>query len=101
MFPPIIKILLIVVPLAFAGCATAIKQPSLFDTNPTLLTKQYTPNEIKEIEQGFKTNPLQYSQELGNLKCDTLENFNYSTQPALIRFFDGINQAINAASIPQ
>ncbi len=51
--------------LAFAGCAMATKQTSLYDTN--LLTKQYTPAEIKTIEQNFNANPLQYSQEFGNL----------------------------------
>jgi hypothetical protein len=49
-----------------AGCA-ATKQPSLYDTKPDLLTKQYTSDQMKAVEQGFKSNPLQYSQELGNL----------------------------------
>jgi len=64
---PILKILLIVVAFSFAGCVTATKQPSLYNTNPTLLTKQYTPDEIAAVKQNFKANPLQYSQELGNL----------------------------------
>ena len=49
------------------ACTTATKQSSLFNTNPTLLTKQYTPDEITTIEEGFKANPSQYSQGLGNL----------------------------------
>ena len=64
----ILRMLLIVTALAFAaGCATATKQPSLYDTQPDLLTKQYTLGEIKAIEQNFNANPLQYSQQLGNL----------------------------------
>ena len=63
---PIRRILLIVVALAFAGCA-ATKQPSLYDAQPDLLTKQYTPDEIAAVKQNFDANPLQYSQELGNL----------------------------------
>jgi len=50
-----------------AGCATATKQPSLFQTNPDLLTRQYTPAQISRIQKNFEANPLQYSQELGNL----------------------------------
>lgn len=62
------RMLLIVAFLAFAaGCATATKQPSLYDTQPDLLTKQYSADEIKAIDQNFKVNSLQYSQQLGNL----------------------------------
>lgn len=62
------RMLLIVAFLAFAaGCATATKQPSLYDTQPDLLTKQYSADQIKAIEQNFNVNPLQYSQQLGNL----------------------------------
>ena len=62
------RMLLIVAFLAFAaGCATATKQPSLYDTQPDLLTKQYSADQIKAIEQNFNVNPLQYSQKLGNL----------------------------------
>ena len=62
------RMLLIVAFLAFAaGCATATKQPSLYDTQPDLLTKQYSADQIKAIEQNFNANPLQYSQQLGNL----------------------------------
>jgi hypothetical protein len=49
-----------------AGCAGS-KIPSLYDTNPVLLNKQYTVEEITKIEQNFNENPKQYSQELGNL----------------------------------
>jgi len=62
------RMLLIVAFLAFAaGCATATKQPSLYDTQPDLLTKQYSADQITTIEQNFNANPLQYSQQLGNL----------------------------------
>jgi len=46
---------------------TATKQRSLFDSNLNLLTKQYTPDEIAQIEQKFEADPLQYSNEIGNL----------------------------------
>ena len=59
--------LIFILLLLVLGCATATKQPSLFETNPTLLTKQYTPDEIAAIKQNFDANPLQYSQEFGNL----------------------------------
>ena len=62
---PIRRILIIAVALTFAGCA-ATKQPSLYDAQPDLLTKQYTPDEIAAVKQNFDANPLQYSQELGN-----------------------------------
>ena len=63
----ILRMLLIVTALALAaGCATT-KQPSLYDTQPDLLTKQYSADQIKAIDQNFKVNSLQYSQQLGNL----------------------------------
>ena len=62
------RILFMVSALALVfGCATATKQPSLFQTNPALLTRQYTPVQISLIHQNFKANPVQYSQELGDL----------------------------------
>jgi len=49
-----------------AGCAGS-KIPTLYDTNPALLSKQYTVEEIAKIEQKFSENPKQYAQEMGNL----------------------------------
>jgi len=64
----LLKLFLYGTALAFSfGCATATKQPSIFQTNPSLLTKQYTPDQITTIQQNFETNPAQYSQELGDL----------------------------------
>lgn len=63
----ILRMLLIIAFLAFAAGCAATKQPSLYDTNPELLTKQYTSDQMKAVEQGFMANPLQYSQQLGNL----------------------------------
>jgi len=62
-----LSIFLIVLAAILLACATATKQPSLYDTQPDLLSKQYPPDEITAIEQGFEVNPLRYSQELGNL----------------------------------
>lgn len=53
--------------LAVTGCVTATEQLSVYDAQPGLLTKQYTPDEIAVITQGFKNNPLQHSQEFGEL----------------------------------
>lgn len=59
-----------------AGCATATKQPSVFNADPDLLTKQYTADEISRIQKNFEANPVQYSQELGNLFLWQIHNEN-------------------------
>jgi hypothetical protein len=51
----------------FSGCIITRKQPSIFDTQPDLVTKQYTLDEIKVISHNFDANPLKYSQQLTNL----------------------------------
>ena len=43
------------------------KFPSLFDANPSLLSKQYTPAEIKQIKKDFDTDPNQHAQAYGTL----------------------------------
>jgi hypothetical protein len=51
--------------LTLIACAMATKQRSAFDTNNVL--QDYTPGMINAIEQNFDANPLQYSQDMGNL----------------------------------
>jgi len=46
---------------------TATNRLSYFDKNPALLIKKYTSPEIKEIKNNFEANPLQYSQQMGDL----------------------------------
>lgn len=93
------RMLLIVTALALAaGCATATKQPSLYDTQPDLLAKQYSPDEIKAIEQNFKVNPLQYSQQLGNL---LLWQMHQKSQQFALEFAQTpeLNDGVNAKEV--
>jgi len=64
-----IATILAIVPLYIISCAAdaSRKQPSLFDTNSSLLSKKYTHAEISSLEQNFTNNPQQYSQQYGNL----------------------------------
>jgi hypothetical protein len=50
----------------FAACASS-KIPSLYDTNPALVNKQYPAEEIAKVERNFSENSKQYAQEMGNL----------------------------------
>lgn len=56
----------IVATAAFYGCA-AQPIPSLIETNPALVQKQYTIADKKNIMENFRVNPPAHSQSLGDL----------------------------------
>ena len=67
---PSVKLILFVVFISILlfSCVTMTnKFPSLFDANPSLLSKQYTPAEIKQIKKDFDTDPNQHAQAYGTL----------------------------------
>ena len=54
--------------ILFSSCITTpSKNPSLFDTDPSILSKQYTSVEIKVIKEDFDADPKQYSKEYGKV----------------------------------
>jgi len=77
------------------SCVTPKKLPSVFDTNPDLLNKQFTQSEIARIQNNFKTDPAQYSQDYGDLILWQM----YQKSPEVSEVFaqvqeleDGINE---------
>jgi len=60
------RFLILIILTLLIGCVTPKKIPSVLDNNPNLLSKAYTNDEIETIQNNFKANPKQCSQEYGN-----------------------------------
>lgn len=58
-------ILIFLFSIILSSCSPSL-QPSVLDTNPELFSRTYTPQNINEITEAYKNNPLT-SQEYGNL----------------------------------
>lgn len=65
--PNLIVLLAIAIGLGFLTGCGAPNLPSTHDSTPNLSTAQFTPEEMAKIEQNFRGNPKQYSQQQGSL----------------------------------